>query len=116
MHPEVMLSPAATSRGADSPVNAAVLRLELPSTTMPSRGTRYDYISRFAAGGALLWSALCSIDALFSVTIGFLHKMPLFDLGLSWILPTVIFGLIGLAVAKATGAPNPSAVVAAPED
>ena len=76
----------------------------------------HDYISRFAAGGALLWSALCSIDALFSVTIGFLHKMPLFDLGLSWILPTVIFGLIGLAVAKATGAPNPSAVVAAPED
>lgn len=76
----------------------------------------HDYISRFAAGGALLWSALCSIDALFGVTIGFLHKMPLFDLGLSWILPTVIFGLIGLAVAKATGAPNPSAVVAAPED
>ena len=76
----------------------------------------HDYISRFAAGGALLWSALCSIDALFSVTIGFLHKMPLFDLGLSWILPTVIFGLIGLAVAKATGAPNPSAVVAESED
>ncbi len=76
----------------------------------------HDYISRFAAGGALLWSALCSIDALFGVTIGFLHKMPLFDLGLSWILPTVIFGLIGLAVAKATGAPNPSAVVAASED
>lgn len=76
----------------------------------------HDYISRFAAGGALLWSALCSIDALFGVTIGFLHKMPLFDLGLSWILPTVIFGLIGLAVAKATGAPNPSAVAAAPED
>ena len=76
----------------------------------------HDYISRFAAGGALLWSALCSIDALFSVTIGFLHTMPLFDLGLAWILPTVIFGLIGLAVAKATGAPNPSAVVAAPED
>lgn len=76
----------------------------------------HDYISRFAAGGALLWSALCSIDALFGVTIGFLHKMPLFDLGLSWILPTVIFGLIGLAVAKATGAPNPSAVVAESED
>ena len=68
----------------------------------------HDYISRFAAGGALVWSALCSIDAMTSATIGFLHKTPFFEVGLSWIIPTIICGLIGFAVAKATGANSSS--------
>ena len=70
----------------------------------------HDYISRFAAGGALVWSALCSIDAMTSATIGFLHKTPFFEVGLSWIIPTIICGLIGFAVAKATGAKSASHV------
>lgn len=68
----------------------------------------HDYISRFAAGGALVWSALCSIDAMTSATIDFLHKTPFFEVGLSWIIPTIICGLIGFAVAKATGAESSS--------
>ena len=68
----------------------------------------HDYISRFAAGGALVWSALCSIDAMTSATIDFLHKTPFFEVGLSWIIPTIICGLIGFAVAKATGAKSSS--------
>ena len=38
--PERTSSPAATSRGALSPVRAAVLREDVPSTTLPSMGTR----------------------------------------------------------------------------
>ena len=34
-------SPGFTSRGTDSPVRAAVSREELPSVTVPSRGTRW---------------------------------------------------------------------------
>ena len=39
IQPLVMLSPMFTSRGRDSPVSAVVLRLELPSIIIPSRGT-----------------------------------------------------------------------------
>ena len=43
-----------------------------------------------------------------SATIDFLHKTPFFEVGLSWIIPTIICGLIGFAVAKATGAKSSS--------
>ena len=36
----MMSSPAAILRGRDSPVSAAVSSVELPSRTVPSRGTR----------------------------------------------------------------------------
>ena len=38
-HPLSISSPASTSLGADSPVNAAVLRVDSPSVTTPSMGT-----------------------------------------------------------------------------
>ncbi len=37
-HPEITSSPTVTSRGRLSPVSATVLRLELPSRTVPSSG------------------------------------------------------------------------------
>ena len=41
--PDITSSPGSTSRGRDSPVRAAVSRAELPSVTVPSRGTRDVY-------------------------------------------------------------------------
>ena len=38
-HPLMTSSPGSTSRGRDSPVRAAVLRVEAPSSTTPSSGT-----------------------------------------------------------------------------
>ena len=38
--PEITSSPGWMSRGRDSPVRAAVFRVETPSSTTPSRGTR----------------------------------------------------------------------------
>ncbi len=51
-----------------------------------------DRVSRGAALGALVTSVLCTLAA-YGVTIPFVASLPLYDLGLSWILPAVIFGL-----------------------
>ena len=51
-----------------------------------------DRVSRGAAIGALLTSVLCALNAN-GIHIPFMANLPLYDLGLSWLLPTVIFGL-----------------------
>ena len=51
-----------------------------------------DRVSRGAAIGALLTSVLCALNAN-GIHIPFLANLPLYDLGLSWLLPAVIFGL-----------------------
>ena len=51
-----------------------------------------DRVSRGAAIGALLTSVLCTLNAN-GIHIPFMANLPLYDLGLSWLLPVVIFGL-----------------------
>ena len=51
-----------------------------------------DRVSRGAAIGALLTSVLCTLNAN-GIHIPFMANLPLYDLGLSWLLPAVIFGL-----------------------
>ena len=50
-----------------------------------------DRISRGAVIGALLMSVLCTLDG-YGVPLTFLHKLPLFELGFAWVLPSVLFG------------------------
>ena len=51
-----------------------------------------DRISRGAVIGALLTSVLCTLTA-HGVRIPFVASLPLYDLGLSWLLPAAVFGL-----------------------
>ena len=51
-----------------------------------------DRVSRGTAIGALLTSVLCALNAN-GIHIPFMANLPLYDLGLSWLLPAVIFGL-----------------------
>ena len=52
-----------------------------------------DRVSRGAAIGALLMSVLCTLDT-YGMTMAFLHKLPLFELGFAWVLPAVLFGAV----------------------
>ena len=51
-----------------------------------------DRISRGTVIGALLTSVLCTLTA-HGVRIPFVASLPLYDLGLSWLLPAAVFGL-----------------------
>ena len=51
-----------------------------------------DRISRGAVIGALLTSVRCTLTA-HGVRIPFVASLPLYDLGLSWLLPAAVFGL-----------------------
>ena len=51
-----------------------------------------DFVSRGAALGALLTSVLCTVHT-YTGKLPFLEALPLYDLGLSWILPALIFAL-----------------------
>ena len=46
----------------------------------------------FAAIGALLTSVLCTLTAN-GVAIPLVENLPLYDLGLSWLIPAAVFGL-----------------------
>ena len=52
----------------------------------------HDFVSRGAVVGALLTSALCTLHT-YGVSTPLVEALPLYDLGLSWVLPTVVFGL-----------------------
>lgn len=51
-----------------------------------------DFVSRGAALGALLTSVLCTVHT-YTGKLPFLESLPLYELGLSWILPALIFAL-----------------------
>ena len=51
-----------------------------------------DRVSRGAVIGALITSALCTLTA-HGVRIPFVASLPLYGLGLSWLLPAAVFGL-----------------------
>ena len=52
----------------------------------------HDYVSRGAAIGALLTSVLCTLHT-YGVNMPLVEALPLYELGLSWLLPAAIFGL-----------------------
>ncbi len=51
-----------------------------------------DFVSRGTALGALLTSVLCTVHT-YTGKLPFLEALPLYELGLSWILPSLIFAL-----------------------
>ena len=51
-----------------------------------------DRVSRGAVIGALITSVLCTLTA-HGVRIPFVASLPLYDLGLSWLIPAAVFGL-----------------------
>lgn len=51
-----------------------------------------DYVSRGAAIGAVVSSLLCAFK------VPAMEFLPLYDMGLYWILPAVVFGLLGFGV------------------
>ena len=52
----------------------------------------HDFVSRGAVIGALLTSVLCTLHT-YGVSVPLVEALPLDDLGLSWVLPAVVFGL-----------------------
>ena len=58
-----------------------------------------DRISRGAVIGALLMSILCTLDG-YGVPLTFLHKLPLFELGFAWVLPSVLFGAVAAVLPR----------------
>lgn len=52
----------------------------------------HDFVSRGTALGALLTSVLCTLHTC-GVKLPLVEALPLYDLGLSWLLPAAVFGL-----------------------
>ena len=59
----------------------------------------HNFISRGAALGALVFSVLCTLYG-YGLNMPFLEKLPFYDLGLGWIVPAIVFGLIATLNAK----------------
>lgn len=59
----------------------------------------HNFISRGAALGALVFSVLCTLCG-YGLNMPFLEKLPFYDLGLGWIVPAIVFGLIATLNAK----------------
>ena len=64
----------------------------------------HDFVSRGAVIGALLTSVLCTLHT-YGVSVPLVEALPLYDLGLSWVLPAVVFGLAAQLVTMLPGAP-----------
>lgn len=70
-----------------------------------------DFVSRAATLGALLTSVLCTVQ-LYVGKLTFLEALPLYDLGLSWILPAIIFAAVAALLSplfrsNRAGSPEP---------
>lgn len=57
----------------------------------------HDSVARAAVAGALLTSVLCTLES-HGVAISFIKRLPLYDLGLSWVIPAAVFGLAAAAL------------------
>lgn len=64
-----------------------------------SEDMKKSYFPKGAALGALLTS-VCIVLESFGVEIGALNMLPLNELGLEWMLPAVVFGLVGVCIQK----------------
>ena len=59
----------------------------------------HNFISRGAAFGALVFSVLCTLCG-YGLNMPLLEKLPFYNLGLGWIIPAIVFGLIATLNAK----------------
>ena len=59
----------------------------------------HDLISRVAAAGALLSGALCTVSS-YGVQIPLVRELPLYDMGLGWLVPTVFCGVAAYAISR----------------
>ena len=59
----------------------------------------HDLISRVAAAGALLSGALCTVSS-YGVQIPLVRELPLYDMGLGWLVPTVFCGVVAYAISR----------------
>ena len=53
----------------------------------------HNRVSRCAVIGALVTSVLCTLHT-YGVSLTFVEHLPLYGLGLAWVVPAVVFGLI----------------------
>ena len=58
------------------------------------------HVYRMATLGALLFSSLTALSTYAHISIPFLNALPLASLGFGWIVPAVLFGLLGLVMAR----------------
>lgn len=58
-----------------------------------------DNVYKFATAGAILISTLTTIST-YNITIPFINSLPLTSVGLNWVIPTVIFGVIGAFIGR----------------
>lgn len=63
----------------------------------------HDCVHRSAVVGALLTSVLTTAST-YGLKLPFLQKLPLASLGLGWIVPAVVFGLVAFAVERIAAA------------
>lgn len=59
----------------------------------------HDFVSRGAAIGALVISVLCTLDT-YGVSIPVVRELPLSDLGLGWVVPSVICGVVACLISR----------------
>ncbi len=59
----------------------------------------HDFVSRGAAIGALVISVLCTLDT-YGVSIPVVRELPLSDLGLGWVVPSLICGVVACLISR----------------
>lgn len=98
-----LFSAVVSNLGLDTIVSIAspILNIVYPPTLVLivlsffDRRISSDRVFRFAAAGALLYSALETFSASFGISLPFLAQMPLSSVCMDWILPAAICGLLG---------------------
>ncbi len=98
-----LFSAVAANLGLDTIVSIAapILNIIYPPTLVLvflsffDRRIASDWVFRFAALGALLYSILETAVSTFGLSVPFLAAMPFASLSMGWIVPTAICGLIG---------------------
>ena len=53
----------------------------------------HNRVSRCAVIGALVTSVLCTLHT-YGVSMAFVERLPLYSLGLAWVVPAVVLGLL----------------------
>ena len=91
-----VFSAVVSNLGLDRIVSPPALVLILIALIMPKV---HDFVSRGAAIGALVISVLCTLDT-YGVSIPVVRELPLSDLGLGWVVPSVICGVVACLISR----------------
>ncbi len=60
----------------------------------------HDWAIRFAVSGALLFSVLMAVSTYGIIKIPFLDQLPMASIGFGWVIPAVLFGLVGAIASR----------------